>query len=101
MNASLSQKEPRMMRNVIKDATKCRETIHLSRSLIYRQLLLSGVLLSHIDAVVSTKDQIRRSHCEMARSCWELCRYGTFLNYREAGASDAIRDCRGTHNLAG
>jgi L-threonylcarbamoyladenylate synthase len=33
------------------------------------------------------------------RSCWELRRYGTLLNYREAGASDAIRDCRGTHKL--
>ena len=31
MNASLSQKEPRMMRNVIKDATKCRERTDLSR----------------------------------------------------------------------
>jgi L-threonylcarbamoyladenylate synthase len=33
------------------------------------------------------------------RSCWELCRYDTLLNYTGAGASDAIRDCRGTHNL--
>jgi hypothetical protein len=81
MNASFSQKERGMMRNVIKDATKCRDTIHLTRFAMYQ-------------AVASTRGQIRRSHCEMARSCWELRRYGTLLTYREAGASDAIRDCQ-------
>jgi len=43
MNASLSQKERRMMRNVIKDATKCRERIHLSRSAISTGHPLGGV----------------------------------------------------------